>query len=119
MYTQNDTSVTTSAPAVARDTADREHVKTLATAAALPMPGDCEHCHGTGRDRDTAQQIVHAFGPYWFGQNWDLDRLHAAIDSADHIRWVNDPADYDLVVLIDGEQYRFQVKRPAAEENAA
>lgn len=108
-----------SAPSVMGETANREHVKALATDASVVMPGDCEHCSGTGRSRTIAERMVHGFGPYWFGENWDLPRLHAAIDSADHIRWVDDPAGRDLVIVLDGEVYQFQVKRPAQTENAA
>lgn len=99
---------------------DREHIKALAAASALEMPGNCEHCGGSGCGHTTALQVVHCFapGPAWFGEVWDLPRLHAAIDSADHIRWVNDPAGHDLVVTLDGEHYRFAVKRPALVKDA-
>jgi hypothetical protein len=119
VYTQETTPTTAPAPSVPLDTAGREHIKALATASAVPMSGDCQHCGGSGRDRATAQQVVHGFGPFWFGETWDLGRLHAAIDSADHIRWVDDPGGRDLVVVIDGEPYQFQVKRPAQAEDAA
>jgi hypothetical protein len=95
-----------------RGTNDREQVKALAAAAALTIPGVCSHC---GRIN---KQVVHAFGNQWFGENWDLTRLLDAIDSADHIRWVDDPGGYNLVVLIDGEAYRFQVRRPVQVKDA-
>lgn len=104
---------------VTSDPVDRERIKALATASAVVMPGDCSHCGGSGRSRTAARQVVHGFGPYWFGETWDLDRVHAAIDSADHIRWVDDPAGRDLVVVIDGEVHQFAVKRPEQAESAA
>lgn len=119
MQDKESTPAATRAPSVLLGTVDREQVKALASAAAFAMPGDCHHCGGSGRDRTTAQKMVHGFGPYWFGENWALDRLHAAIDSADHIRWVDDPAGRDLVVVIDGEPHQFAVKRPAQAEDAA
>lgn len=99
--------------------ADREELKALATAAAVTVQGECSHCGGSGRSDETAEKVVHCFGPSWFGTQWDLARLHAAIDSADHIRWVNDPGGHDLVVLVDGEPYRFQVQRPAQQAGSA
>lgn len=106
------TPVDTRAHSALRDPAGREQIKALATAAALMIPGPCSHC---GR---IDKKVVHAFGNQWFGENWDLPRLLDAIDSADHIRWVNDAGGHDLVVLLDGESYRFLVKRPEIPERA-
>lgn len=106
---QQTTPTPVSAPPVVHDTADREHIKALAAVSALEMPGDCVHCGGSGRSPATARRVVHCFGPDWFGESWDLARLNDAID----------PAGHDLVVTLDGEHYRFAVKRPAETENAA
>lgn len=119
MHTKETTPLAATASSVSLDTAGREQIKALATSAAQTIDGDCQHCNGTGRSSETAQQIVHCFGPSWFGVNWELTRLHAAIDSADHIRWANDITGHDLVVILDGEAYQFQVQRPAQAEAAA
>lgn len=116
---QQTTPTPVSAPPVVRDAADREHIKALAAVSALEMPGDCVHCGGSGRSPATARRVVHCFGPDWFGESWDLARLNDAIDAAIYIRWADDPAGHDLVVTLDGEHYRFAVKRPAETENAA
>ncbi|WP_191304324.1 hypothetical protein [Lentzea cavernae] len=101
------------------DAAQREQTKQLATAAAFAIKGDCEHCGGTGYSDQTVRQIVHCFSPSGFGSDWELARVHAAIDSARYVRWTNDITGHDLVVSIDGEPYRFQVKKPARAEDAA
>lgn len=119
MYAQETTFTAGSAPAVVLTTAGREQIKAFATASAFTIQGECSHCGGSGRSNENPEQIVHCFGPSLFGTNWELARLHAAIDSADHIRWVNDLTGHDLVVTLDGEPYRFQVKRPAQAESAA
>lgn len=111
------TTAVSASPSV-RDAVDREHIKALATAAAFEVKGDCSHCEGTGYSDQTVRQIVHCFSPSGFGSDWDLARAHAAIDSARYVRWTNDITGHDLVVSIDGESYRFQVKKPAQEAAA-
>jgi len=95
-----------SASSVVQHTVDRAQIKALTADAALTIPGECRHC---------ARRVVHAFGLKWFGELWSLDRLLAAIDSADHVGWVDDCGGYDLMVTLAGVTYRFQVKRPVQE----
>lgn len=96
----------------------REQAKQLATAAAFEIKGDCPHCEGSGYSSETARRIVHTFAGA-FGADWELDRVHAAIDAAASVRWTNDLAGHDLAVMVDGREIRFQVKRPAQTEGAA
>lgn len=103
---KSSTPVDKSAPSTLRDAVDREQIKALATASALTIPGECSHC---GR---IDEQVVHAFGHQWFGENWELAELHAAIDAARYVRWEN-AGGYDLVLEHDGRPYRFQVQDPA------
>lgn len=108
-----------SASAMVLDTADRKHIKALATASAFEVKGDCPHCDGTGYSDETARKIVHSFSPAGFGADWDLDAVFAAIDKAEYVRWADNASGHDLVVENNGKPYRFQVKRPAQTEDAS
>lgn len=118
MHDQETTPTPVSAPSVVRDTTEREHIKALAAAAAFAVKGDCQHCNGTGYGTQTVRKIVHSFGATWFGADWNLDRVLAAIDAAEYVRWI-DGSGHDLVVEHNGQPYRFAVKRPAQAEDAA
>lgn len=108
-----------SAPSVVRDTTGREYAKALAAASALKMQGDCAHCGGPGRNLTTTRLVVHCFASDldWFGTNWDLPRVLAAINAAEYVRW-EDSGGHDLVIEVDGQPFRFAVQRPAQVKDA-
>ncbi|MFJ5984214.1 hypothetical protein [Lentzea sp. NPDC092896] len=118
MHSKDRTPLAANASSVVRDAAERDQIKQLATSAAFAIKGNCDHCDGTGYSDQTVRQIVHCFSPSGFGADWDLARVHAAIASARYVCWTNDITGHDLVVSIDGEPYRFQVKKPAQEDAA-
>lgn len=113
------TSPVVSASSVVREAANREHIKALAATSALEMPGDCTQCGGSGCSSVTARRVVHCFASDqdWFGTNWDLSEVLAAIDVAEYVRW-EDFGGHDLVVEIDGCPRRFAVRFPALVKDA-
>lgn len=99
-----------SEPDAALDGSRRADAIERVRAAGWDEGRDCDHCGGSGRVPGGRVLVHSRLG--WLGADHDVESVVEKVQRADSCRWVRGFMGHDLLVVVDGKEYVFQVPRP-------
>jgi hypothetical protein len=87
--------------------------------AALRSGAWAETCGHSGcQDHAGGKWRIHSIAG-GIGADWDLDEAEAAVQRSTEVGWSDHLLRHDLIVLVDGRIYRFDVRRPVPDASVA